>query len=88
MLWQHEGEELYIKLTAKTALLDDLDHLRKEKVNSGLVDIVSENETTTLVKTIAEVVDRLADCLGGLIGPFKGVDVGLDDVVAERLHSG
>lgn len=62
------------------------DHGRKKSVDRLGVDIVSQDEVAAVGNTVVEDVDTGLDVVG--VGPVQGVNVGLDDVVAEASEGG
>lgn len=76
------------ELTDTGAALDGVEDLGNEVADSVLVDIVEESNGAALCDTGLEQLKRSVGLSRGVVLPVKGVDVGIDDMVAESLHDG
>ena len=72
--------------TLQAPLLDLINHRGHQHIRRPLVHIMAQLDGATGIQAIDVALDAGLDSGFGVVGPVEGVDVGLDDVVAELAH--
>lgn len=74
------------RLTSQTSLLDLIQELLDQELNSSLVDVVAEGDSATGLETLLEVFNTDWHAVrSGMLVVF-GVNVGINHVVLEFSH--